>query len=190
MYSLYVKDSFYSNWLKFVKNTLECNGFSFIWMGQIVNSINGFKQSLLQRLNDQFRQNWSSDVNNSSVCMNYRIFKTVHKLENYLTELSPSLMRYYCKFRTGNTKLPFIQGRYNNIDREDRICSLCNSGIGDEYHYIFICSHFDQERNSLLNNDYLHNHNNAKMHSLFNSTTVTDTKKLARFTKLIVKYFR
>ena len=65
MYSLYVKDSFHSNWLKFVKNILDNNGFSFVWIFQKVNSNTGFKHTLLQRLNDQFRQNWSSDINTS-----------------------------------------------------------------------------------------------------------------------------
>ena len=177
MYSLYVKDCFHSNWLKFVKNILDNNGFSFVWIFQKVNSNTGFKHTLLQRLNDQFRQNWSSDINTSSACSNYRIFKTVHKLENYLIELPPSLMHHYCKFRTGNTRLPIVQGRYNNIEREDRICTLCNSGIGDEFHYIFICNHFDHERNSLLDIDLLRNYNTFKMYSLFNSTAVTTTKK-------------
>ena len=44
---------------------------------------------ILQRLKDQFRQNWSSDIQNSNSCWNYRLFKTVHKLENYLIKLPP-----------------------------------------------------------------------------------------------------
>ena len=36
---------------------------------------------------------------------------------------------------------PIERGRYENIARENRICKLCNTGIGDEEHYFMICSH-------------------------------------------------
>ena len=31
-------------------------------------------------------------------------------------------------------------GRYRNIDKEERLCNLCNEGIGDEEHYLTTCS--------------------------------------------------
>ena len=31
-------------------------------------------------------------------------------------------------------------GRYRDIDKEDRVCNLCNEGIGDEEHYLTTCS--------------------------------------------------
>ena len=145
---------------------------------------------ILQRLKDQFRQNWSSDIQNSNSCWNYRLFKTIHKLENYLIKLPPSLWHHLCKFRTGNTRLPIVIGRYDNTEREDRLCSFCNSGIGDEFHYIFKCSHFNQERASLFDTSVITSHNPLIMHSLFNSTTLVDMKNLASFTKLVLNSFR
>ena len=45
-----------------------------------------------------------------------------------------------CKFRTTNHKSPIETGRWNNIDRVNRICTKCdNKTIGDEYHYIMQC---------------------------------------------------
>ena len=144
---------FPSTWLKHVHSILDHSGLSFIWINKKIYSISGFKNKILQRLKDQFRQNWSSDIQNSNSCWNYRIFKTAHKLENYLIKLPPpppSLWHHLCKFRTGNTRLPIVIGRYDNSEREDRLCSFCNSGIGDEFHYIFKCSHFNLESASLF----------------------------------------
>ena len=39
--------------------------------------------------------------------------------------------------RTSN--LPIETGRWANIPRQDRICTLCNENIGDEVHILFRC---------------------------------------------------
>ena len=91
LYSLYVNDGFPSTWLKHVHCILDHSGLSFIWINKTKNSISGFKNKILQRLKEKFRQNWSSDIQNSNSCKNYRIFKTAHKLENYPPTPPPPL---------------------------------------------------------------------------------------------------
>ena len=40
-----------------------------------------------------------------------------------------------------------IDCRWQDVARENRKCLLCNSGdIGDEFHYIFMCSVFNDDR--------------------------------------------
>ena len=41
-----------------------------------------------------------------------------------------------------NLELPIETGRWFNIERDDRICHLCNSDVGDEFYYIFNCTSF------------------------------------------------
>ena len=36
---------------------------------------------------------------------------------------------------------PIEQGRYENIERQNRTCKLCNQDIGDEEHYFMSCTH-------------------------------------------------
>ena len=44
----------------------------------------------------------------------------------------------FTQFRLGNTKLPAETGRWVNIDRNERYCTLCNRNeIGDEFHLLF-----------------------------------------------------
>ena len=37
-----------------------------------------------------------------------------------------------------------------NIERDDRICHLCNSDVGDEFHYIFNSTSLSAERNEYI----------------------------------------
>lgn len=55
--------------------------------------------------------------------------------------LSTILCKKYCKFRTGNVKLPIETGRWLNIPKDNIICKLCDCNkIGDEFHYLFKCT--------------------------------------------------
>jgi hypothetical protein len=151
LFSIQGKDNFNSSWITFVKNTLDQNRFSFIWTQQKIENPLYFKNVLNLRIKDQFIQEWFADVWDSSSCYNYRIFKTSFALEDYLIKLFRNFAIDLCRFRTGCTKIPFVLGKFNNIDKEDRICHLCNTDIGDEYHYLFVCNSFIKERSVLKN---------------------------------------
>ena len=70
-------------------------------------------------------------------CINYRIFKTNFVLGKYLIELSVKSYTL-AKFRTTNNRLPIEKGRWDNIERSQRFCPLCNCNlIGDEFHLLF-----------------------------------------------------
>jgi hypothetical protein len=50
------------------------------------------------------------------------------------------------KFRCSNIKLPIETGRWSNTPREERICHLCNVGVGTEFHFLFECTSADVQR--------------------------------------------
>ena len=46
----------------------------------------------------------------------------------------------YCRFRTGNHRLPIETGRWYRIERQNRHCNLCQyQALGSEFHYILQC---------------------------------------------------
>jgi hypothetical protein len=48
-------------------------------------------------------------------------------------------------------------GRFFSIDRLERICDLCNKEeLGDEFHYLFNCTFFKDERKKFIP-EYLYN---------------------------------
>ena len=61
-------------------------------------------------------------------------------MENYLIKLSNQAKRFFTKFRCCNLEIPVEKGRLYNIERDNRLCLLCNgNSVGDEYHYLVIC---------------------------------------------------
>ena len=80
---LYSQKKFDIKWIKFLEKILIETGFSNIWQTQTFKCIDWLKQSIKQKLLDQFLQDWNSSVHNSSKAFNYRIFKTDFKFEEY-----------------------------------------------------------------------------------------------------------
>ena len=83
-------------------------------------------------------------------------------------------------------KSPKETGRWQNIERENRKCLLCNSdAIGDEYHYIFNCSAFDNCRKQCIAFYYRNRPNSLKFYELMNSKKCTELNKLCKLIKEI-----
>ena len=76
-----------------------------------------------------------------SSCDVYCIYKDKFELERYLLCTDGKIRRSLCKFRTNNSRIPKVIGRYNNIPRNQRYCTLCleDQKIGDAYHLLLEC---------------------------------------------------
>jgi hypothetical protein len=94
------------------------------------------------------------------------------------------------KFRCGNHKLPVVTGRYEGLERRERICKICNSNnIADEYHYLFECKNKDicMKRDQCIT--VSSHHNTFKMNHLFNSLNIQELGALAVFLNFIMTKF-
>ena len=83
--------------------------------------------------------------------------------------LQPKQWKPIIRLRTSNPYLSVETGRWNITERHERKCTLCNdNALGDEYHYIFVCDNFRNERNLLLPEYYTKRHNMLKFNEILN----------------------
>jgi hypothetical protein len=96
--------------------------------------------NLSKYLRDQYIAYFPQLLQSDSKLIFYSQFKKQFGLENYLTHVKHSQERKaITKLRISAHQFPIETGRYNNTARKDRMCTLCNSGIGDEKHYFTRC---------------------------------------------------
>ena len=125
---------------------------------------------ILEKLQLRFCKYILSELFNSGKCTNYRIFKTNFILEKYLLLTAPNIRKSITRFRCRNSKLPIVLDSFCGISRDRRTCTLChNRFIGDEYHYLFKCGHFERDRKKLLSCYFYDRPSTFKMHALFSS---------------------
>ena len=142
-----------------------------MWINQ--NCVNDvwLKEIVKNSLQDQFKQTWLENIQNNSKTLSRKLFKD--KLENIW------ISSKICHFRTVNHKLSIEYGRWNNIQRENRVCNLCNlQDLGDEFHYLLKWSFMsDMRKNCINNNVFFRNGNILKFGELINQNKLSKLKK-------------
>jgi hypothetical protein len=88
-------------------------------------------------------QKWRSDIENSPKGLSYRLFKENFEFEHYLDILPDKDRIKYCRFRTGNHRLPIETGRWHRIERQNRHCNLCQyQELGEFFKNMYIYKMF------------------------------------------------
>ena len=143
------------------------------------------------KLIENFKQAWRESVFNSAKCLNYRIFKTDLVFEQYFHLLPNDLAMAFCHFRCLNHKLPIELGRFWGVERDDRNCELCRvNRLGDEYHYLFECSYFDEQRRLCLPRGLPRHPNTVIFGKVMNNKDIQVLFKLSKFCKDILARFK
>ena len=129
--------SFQSKWIGNMTRIPCENGLNFVWMQQESVDCKWLKNVLPSRISDINIQNWHNEMAVNSHCVSYQLFKDNLRLEPYNYNVIDTM----CKFRCGNSNIPYISGRFQKI-RTERLCNLCDDGVpgvvGDEFHYILV----------------------------------------------------
>lgn len=186
LYSLHEHNDCKSEWIQCIRNILISCGVPQIWTSQNVENPKWLTCYVKQKLKDLFINDWFLQCEKSS---NYRIYKHLFTSESYLSKLSFNEVKIMLSFRTRNHKLPVEIGRWKKIDFDRRLCTLCKTDVGDEFHYILNCKYFRSFR-KLYIKPYYHKHpNTLKFSQLMNSKNKVELKKLTKFIKIITQMF-
>ena len=115
----------------------------------------------------------------------------IKKKQNYVLKLPKYYVYAMCKLKCINHYMPIVAGRYNNIPLDDRLCTLCQlNEIGDEFHYLFNCTFFANQRARYIKPYYYIQPNMLKMTQLFESSDFNEMLNLAKYADVIVKQFK
>ena len=176
LYKLNKENVYKSPWLNCVETILKDCGFSGIWGSQVTPySKKCFKQQIKQRLFNQFRQKWAAEINQSSKCLNYRMLKSIFKMEHYLTTLTYNNRLLLARSLCRNHNLPVEIGCHRGIPREQRKCNWC---VGDEFHSIMNCSNFTTFRNQLIKRHHTIRSSAFTFDKLMNSQNIPELTNL------------
>ena len=100
LYYMSEQGIFQAQWLSSIRAILQKCNLDFFWYNQSqLPKTDCLKLRVKQKLKELYGSNWNEDVNELSKCLNYRMYKTEHKIESYFVKLSPVLCSYYNRFR-------------------------------------------------------------------------------------------
>ena len=172
------------NWAAFVKNTLSNLGFFHVWEAQGVGDVNNFLSVFKQRVKDHFIQSWHERLNKSSRASFYREI-CVFEFQPYLEKVVNKKFRNaLSKIRLSSHRLHIESGRWkrpHSTPRENRVCFHCNI-LEDEFHFIFECSLYDDERCLFIKPYFRRSYSMFKLIELFQSSNKGTLNKLGNYT--------
>jgi hypothetical protein len=136
-------------WATTIKHTFETNGMLETYLSdpEIYES-EAPHILLFQRLKDQYNQEALTGIKESSKLKLYSELKTETGTEDYLTYITNIKHRVdLTRLRLSSHSLNIETGRHTSTQRENRICTLCNTNtIEDETHVLVNCPMYNDLR--------------------------------------------
>ena len=112
----------------------------------------------------------------------YNLIKTNNFSEQYIDLLDIRVFRSaFASIRISAHKLEVETGRYIGIDRQYRICTLCNDGIGDEIHFMLVCKPLMELRKKYIPENYLQCPSSHRLAVLLSCKNVSVVRNIALF---------
>ena len=153
------------------------------WYFQTIGNSKLFLSIVRQRIKDQFVQNWSSRLNNSSRAIFYRNISDF-SFQQYLELISNRKLRINLSgLRLSSHRLSIETGRWNqpvSLPINQRLCTFCNC-LEDEFHFVMECTQYSEIRKELLPRYYWSRPNMYKFIELMNIRNKRTVKQLSIF---------
>ena len=145
--------------------------------------MNNFLSVFKQRVKDHFIQSWHERLNKSSRASFYREI-CVFEFQPYLEKVVNKKFRNaLSKIRLSSHRLHIESGRWkrpHSTPRENRVCFHCNI-LEDEFHFIFECSLYDDERCLFIKPYFRRRYSMFKLIELFQSSNKGTLNKLGNY---------
>ena len=153
--------------------------------------------TIRRRITDNTSQNLITHIKHQNKKLSFlKDLKDVHQTEYYLNINNFENRRALTKLRTSSHKLKIETGRWQNIERNSRLCQQCPGRfIEDEKHVTFDCTmHLTDSDNTFrfikLNTNIDLSHKATQMENLkllFESKQLNALNALGKFIKMVFK---
>lgn len=119
----------------------------------------------------------------SSKCIFYKYIYDTHGLQFYLRRAVNYVFKpLICKYRIHAHCLQIETGRFYNVNRNERYCTMCNDRlIEDEYHFILICRKYEDIRKRYIKQYYWRNPSALKLVQLLSVQNVKELNNLGKY---------
>ena len=122
----------------------------FLWNNEHITLLQLNK--VIERLHDQYLQYFYSELSTCPKLITYNKIKREFIREKYLDCVTNDKVRIaLSRFRCSAHNLAIEEGRYRNIERNQRFYTRCNTNVvKNEYHFMLVCPLYRDIRNEIL----------------------------------------
>ena len=110
----------------------------------------GWNELVEKKVREWEQREWRTRLEGSSKLRLYRLVKQSLVREEYLKSSNIEGRRQMVRFRGGTNTLRIETGRWEGLQREERICLQCLQGVEDERHVLLHCNLYSDLRAKLF----------------------------------------
>jgi hypothetical protein len=182
---LHLHEQNHQTWASSVCYFLHQYGFQDVWVNQGVGDEKKFILTLKDRLIRDFSQNWFENMQSNDRYALYASIKSHFSLSSFLVEVKHVQARnYLIRIRLGVSQLRTHKLRFaKNVSDESLLCPLCKIAVESEYHFILVCSAYNEIREMYISRKYYSNPNMCKLNILLASQIKPTMIGLAMYLK-------
>ena len=147
------------------------------------NIINAQIKILIERVYDQYLQEWFRELNDMSKLSAYKSYKSQFYMEKYFECVTNESRRSkLTRLRCSSHNLEIETGRYNRIVRASRMCKCCNMNlVEDEFHFLLACPFYTDLRRKYFSAYFCRWPSKKKFVELMTASQKGIIKKIAAF---------
>jgi hypothetical protein len=140
-------------WCDYTRKVMMEVGLKDCWEKQDIMEVDKgtWKAIVRKKIQDKEQEEWRKRMESKSKLRTYRKVKTELETEKYLDEGTVQERRVMVMMRGGINDLRIETGRYEKLEKEERVCIFCESGeVEDERHFLCRCEACKDERELAL----------------------------------------
>lgn len=192
---LYLDSSkwYLSPWICHNRSIFNNCGMSGIWLDQQFHNPDWLKKAIERRLKDQRITTWCSNILTKGICKSNKMYKAMYVQEYDLLRLRKNIRILLTKITSNDNRLSVVTGRYENVRREERLCTKCrNNVVRDEFPIMLLCSNENnvELRKRFIPNYYGNNTTLNKFIALTQSRNIQILTNISYFLSIISKMLR
>ena len=179
-------------WVSLVTGLLFKIGLGNFWVNQYVVDEGGFISMFKQRVQDIFLQNWGAEVSLTSDNRLFKHIKVTFNFEPYLRLDNKAFRIAITKIRLSSHPFMIERARWNARvpDVGERVCTQCNV-VENEYHCLFVCPRFVNERMGCVPNIMMQCHNPLfQFYNFLSSNDESNIYRLGRLCYNVLKTYK
>ena len=141
-----------------------------------------------ERIYDIEKQTVYGIINNSNRLETYKRYKHSITFEKYLDNIVENKFRTaLTRFRLSSHRLAIETGRFQNLPRDERLCTHCKTIIENEYHFLLTCPLYRDIRLKYLKPYFCRWPTIHKFDQLMSTTSAKCTLNLSKYVYFAMK---
>ena len=165
-------------WTKEIYAIFNSVGLSDLYEQKLECDLKCIEKKLMENRNNE----WYNLLALKPKLRTYRKFKDTLGCEDYVYLDNRKRRSQIAQLRLGILPINIEVGRFRNLQVDERLCEVCNSGqIEDEFHFVMVCSAYDGSREKLLAEVQIENFSNMSSQEKFIYLMKYENRKLSRY---------